>query len=88
MEKNATYKALAVALKKKLKTFYYFPDFISIFQTFSSSGKLLDKFQDFSKNSRLCTYARYSCRTSILLCSLVNGQGTMQIIFLLILIYS
>lgn len=32
-EKNATCKALAVALKKT-KTFYYFPDFISIFQTF------------------------------------------------------
>ena len=35
--------------KKNLKLF------VSIFQTFSRSGKLLDKFQDFFKNSRLCT---------------------------------
>ena len=53
--KKLTYKVLVVALKKKLKTFYhFFPDFISIFQTFSTSGKLLSKFQDFFKNSRLC----------------------------------
>ena len=47
--------ALVVALKKKIKTFYHFPDFTSIFQTFSRSEKLLDKFQHFFKNSRLCT---------------------------------
>ena len=29
------------------QTFYHVPDFISIFQTFSRSGKLLGKFQDF-----------------------------------------
>ena len=45
--------ALVVALKKRL--FTIFPDFTSIFQTFSRSEKLLDKFQDFFKNSRLCT---------------------------------
>ena len=33
----------------------FFPDFNSFFQTFSKSGKLLGKFQDFFKNSRLCT---------------------------------
>ena len=30
-------------------------DFLSFSQTFSRSGKLLGKFQDFFKNSRLCT---------------------------------
>ena len=40
--------------KEKRKTFYHFPNFISIFQTFSRSGKLLGKFQDFFKNSQLC----------------------------------
>ena len=29
-------------------------DFLQLFQTFSRSGKLLGKFQDFFKNSRLC----------------------------------
>ena len=33
----------------------FFPDIVSIFQTFSRSGKLLGKFQLFLKNSRLCT---------------------------------
>ena len=47
--------ALVVALKKKSRLFTIFPDFTSIFQTFSRSEKLLDKFQDFFKNSRLCT---------------------------------
>ena len=32
-----------------------FPDFISLFQTFSRSGKLLAKFRGFFKNSRLFT---------------------------------
>ena len=47
-------RALVVALKKKLQTFYNFPDLISNFQTFSMPGKLLCKFQDFFKNSRPC----------------------------------
>ena len=38
-----------------LKTFYHVPDFISIFKTFSRSGKLLGKFQYFFKNSGLYT---------------------------------
>ena len=51
-EKNFTYKALVVvALKKILTLFTIFPDFISTFQTFFRSGKLLRKFQDFFKNS-------------------------------------
>ena len=33
-----------------MKHFLIFPDLISIFQTFSSSEKLLGKFQDFFKN--------------------------------------
>ena len=45
-KKNFTCNALFVALK----TFFtIFPDFISIFQTFSRSRKLLGKFQDFSR---------------------------------------
>jgi len=31
-----------------------FPDFISVFRTFSRFGKLLGTFQDFFKNSRPC----------------------------------
>ena len=47
-------QALVVALKKKLKGFLpFFPDFISILQTFAKSGKLVGKRQDFFKNSRL-----------------------------------
>ena len=38
------------ALKKQKNAFL----FISIYQTFTRSGKLLGKFQDFFKNSRLC----------------------------------
>ena len=37
------------------RLFTIFPNFISLFQTLSRSGKLLCKFQDFFKNSRLCT---------------------------------
>ena len=50
-----TYKAVYVTWEKKTRLFTIFSDFISIFQTFSRSGKLLGKFQDFFKNSRLCT---------------------------------
>ena len=51
-----TYEALALALKKKnLTLFIIFPDILSTFQTFSRSRKVLGKFQDFFKNSRLCT---------------------------------
>ena len=51
-----TYEALVVALKKtNLTLFTIFPDILSTFQTFSRSGKLLGKFQDFFKDSRLCT---------------------------------
>ena len=42
-------KALVVALKKKTE------DFLPLFQTFSRFGKFLGKFQDFFKDSRLCT---------------------------------
>ena len=50
-----TYETLAVALKKNLTIFTIFPDILSTTQTFSKSGKLLSKFQDFFKNSRLRT---------------------------------
>ena len=46
--KKFTFKTLVVALKIKTQDFLpFFPDFISIFQTFSRSGKLLGKFQVF-----------------------------------------
>ena len=48
-----------------LKTFYHVPDFISIFKTFSRSGKLLGKFQDFFKNSRLYTNPEQSSPINI-----------------------
>ena len=57
MKKNLICKVLIERLTlKNLKTFYLFfkTVFISIFQTFSRSRKLLGKFQDFFKNSRLC----------------------------------
>ena len=44
--------------KKKIyisRLFTIFQDFTSIFQTFSKSGKLLGKFEDIFKNSRLAT---------------------------------
>ena len=47
-------KAFAEALKKKWTLFTILPNSISVFQTFSWFGKLLGKFQDFFKNSRLC----------------------------------
>ena len=40
---------LVVDLKKKIKAFSIFPDFISIFQTFSRSGKLLASFKTFPR---------------------------------------
>ena len=43
-KKNFTHKAVVVAFKKTFN--HFFPDFISIFQTFSRTGKLLSKFQD------------------------------------------
>ena len=45
-QKNFT---LVVALKKNSRLFTIFPDFISIFQTFSRSGKLLANFKTFSR---------------------------------------
>ena len=56
-QKTFTHKGTCCGLKKekKTKTFYHFLDFAFIFQTVSRSGKLLSKFQDFFKNSRLCT---------------------------------
>ena len=46
-KKNSLIKHL-LQLWRKNSTFYrFFPDFISIFQTFSRSGKKLDKFWDF-----------------------------------------
>ena len=50
-----TYKALDISWKKKTRHFTIFSDFISIIQTFCRSGKLLGKFQNFFKNSRLWT---------------------------------
>ena len=49
-----TYEALVVPLKKNLRRFTIFADILSIFQTFSTSGKLLGKFLGFFTNSRLC----------------------------------
>ena len=49
-----TSKALVVALKKKNQNFLPFFQTLSPFsRLFSRSGKLLGKFQDFFKNSRL-----------------------------------
>ena len=53
-EKNITCAAL-VAFKKTQHFFPFFQDLTSIFHSFSRSGKFLGKFQDFFKNSRLCT---------------------------------
>ena len=56
--------ALVVALntrKKNSRLFTIFPFFISIFQTFFRSGKLLGKFQHFLENSRLRTNPAYTC---------------------------
>ena len=52
-QKIFTHKALVVAYKKN--SFFPFSRLYLYFQTFSRSGKLLGKFQDFFKNSRLCT---------------------------------
>ena len=49
-----THQALVVALKGKFPDFSLFFLTISIFKTFLRSGKLVGKFQDFFKNSRLC----------------------------------
>ena len=54
MRKNFTCKALIVTFKTTQDFLPFFQDSISIFQTFSRSGKLLSKFQDLFKNSRLC----------------------------------
>ena len=43
-EKKFPYKAVVVAFKKTFN--HFFPDFFSIFQTFSRTGKLLSRFQD------------------------------------------
>ena len=53
-KKKFIYKVLVGALEQTQDFLPFFPDFISVFQTFSRSGKLLGKFQDFFKNSRLC----------------------------------
>ena len=52
-KKNITYKALVVAFKKNSRLFTIFAHLISIFQTISISGKLLDKFQDLFITVRL-----------------------------------
>ena len=54
MKKNFTCKALFVNFKTTQDFLPFFQDFISIFQTFSRSGKLLGKFQVLFKGSRLC----------------------------------
>ena len=54
MKKHFTCKTLIIVTFKTTQDFLpFFQDFISIFQTFSRSGKLLGKFQDLFKNSRL-----------------------------------
>ena len=60
-KKHLTCKGLSVhvTLKKTQDFLPFFQDFSSIFQTFSRSEKLLGKFQDFFKNSRLCTNPVY-----------------------------
>ena len=54
--KSTTFSRL---LPKTINFLPFFPDFVSIFQTFSRSGKLLGKFQDYYKNSRSCTSPAY-----------------------------
>ena len=61
--KNFHLQSTCVTLEKNTQDFIIFPDFISIFQTFSRSGQLLGKFQDFFKNSRLCANPVKSTRT-------------------------
>ena len=51
---------MELSKKKPLRLFTIFQDFISIFQTFSMSEKLLATFQEFFKNSRLCTNPDFS----------------------------
>ena len=60
-QKHLICKALSVhvTLKKRKDFLPFFQDFNSISQTFSRSEKLLGKFQDFFKNSRLCTNPVY-----------------------------
>ena len=65
-EKIPLIKHLLQLWKKKINFLSFFPDFISIFHTFSRSGKWLDKFQDFFKYSRLCTNpVRYKKRQGL-----------------------
>ena len=52
---NSLLKDLLYGFQKTQDFLPFFQDFTSIFQTFPRSGKLLGKFQDFFKNSRLCT---------------------------------
>ena len=54
MKKNFSLCSTCCSFKKNQDFLRFFQDFTSIFQTFSRSGKLLGKFQDFFKNSRLC----------------------------------
>ena len=54
-QNKKNYEVLVIALKTNLRLLTIFPDFLSIFQTCSRLEKLLGKFQDFFKNSRLCT---------------------------------
>ena len=50
------------SLEKTPDFFHIFQDFTLIFHTFSRSGKCLSKFQDFFKNSRLCTNPAYQMK--------------------------
>ena len=54
-KKKSHIKHSCFSLEKSSRLFTISPNFISIYKTFSRSGKLLGKFQDFFKNSRLCT---------------------------------
>ena len=51
---------MELSKKKPLRLFTIFQDFISIFQTFSRSEKLLGTFQEFFKNSRPRTNPDFS----------------------------
>ena len=59
--------------KKTQDILPFFQDFVSIFQTFSRSGKLLGKYQDFYKNSRLCgKTVRQMCFTESIAITIVT----------------
>ena len=75
-------------VKKNSRLFTIFHDFTSIFQTLSKSGKLLGKFQDIFKNSRLATnpvncYDTLQIALSIFSSSLQKGYLYVNVWFVL-----